>query len=204
MTLDTPAKVQDYLDTIPMNHEVTDETFLSAVEALRQNQGHCVESAMLGAYILSLHGRPPYLMSMSAYGDLSHVVVPFRDNGQWGCLSASNHQMIRYRNPVYRTIRELMMTYVDDYMNGRGTRSLHAYTLPINLSVVFGQDWATRRGEVWEVGCFHTREYDLVKVEELAKMRPADRMMMATIVPQAMWACPANLSDEAKLRNVDK
>merc|ERR1712224_459446 len=108
MTLDSPAKVQDFLDTIPMNHEVQDETLFSALETLRQNHGHCIEGAMLGAYILSLHGHPPYLMDMCAHDDDSHNVVPFRVNGKWGCLSVSNHASLRYRNPVYRTIRELM------------------------------------------------------------------------------------------------
>jgi hypothetical protein len=206
MTLDTPAKVQDYLDTIPMNHEVQDETFLSAVETLRQNHGHCVEGAMLGAYILSLHGHPPYIMDMCAHDDDSHNVIPFRVDGKWGCLSISNHSSLRYRNPVYRTLRELMMSYFDDYMNGKGQRSLHAYSMPMNLSVVFGPNWATRRGEVWEVGLFADQmpNYELVKVKDLQKIRPADDMMIASTVSQREWRCPDNFDEEAARRNENK
>merc|ERR1719271_954768 len=91
---------------------------------------------------------------MTAHDDDSHNVVPFRVNGKWGALSVSNHSSLRYRNPVYRTVRELMMSYFDDYMNGKGERSLVAYTQPVNLAVVFGQRWASRRGNVWEIGWF--------------------------------------------------
>lgn len=121
-TLDTPSKIQDYLDTIPMNHEIADDTCLSVLESVRQNQAHCIEGAMLGAYILSLHGHPPYIMDMrSCSADDDHIVTPFQVHGRWGCLSVSNHASLRFRNPVYKTLREMMMSYFDDYMNGKGT-----------------------------------------------------------------------------------
>ena len=83
-TLNTPAKVQDHLDTLPMNHETEDDTCLSALEATRQNCGHCIEGAMVGAYILSLHGHPPYLCDMRACSrDDDHNVAVFQLAGRW-------------------------------------------------------------------------------------------------------------------------
>lgn len=128
MTLDNPGKVQDYLDSFPLNHEAEDDTCLSALEAVRQNHAHCIEAAMLGAYILSLHGHRPLLMDMRASShDDDHVVTPFQVNGRWGCLSKPNHAALRFRNAVYRSIRELMMSYFDEYLSKDGERSLRSY-----------------------------------------------------------------------------
>jgi len=205
-TLDTPAKVQEFLDTIPMNHEVADETNYSALETLRQNHGHCIEGAQLGAYILSLNGYPPYLMDMVAHEDDCHNIVPFKVKGKWGALSVSNHSSLRYRNPMYRTIRELMMSYFDDYMNGKGQRSLYEYCQPFNLAVVFGPRWATRRGDVWPIASFGSqmKTYKLCEVEDLKDLRAADDMMLATTVSQRMWRCPDNFDEEAARRNENK
>lgn len=205
-TLDTPAKVQDFLDTIPMNHEVAQETNYSALETLRQYQGHCIEGAQLGAYIMSLNGHPAYLMDMIAHEDDCHNIVPFRVNGKWGALSVSNHASLRWRNPVYRTIRELMLSYFDDYMNGKGERTLHAYTQPYNMDIVFGPRWAQRRGDVWPITRFgdQCKVYKLVDVEDLKGLRPADEMMHATTVSQRAWRCPDNFDEEAVRRNENK
>jgi hypothetical protein len=208
MTLNHPMLVQDYIDTIPMNHEVEDETCLSALDTLRQNNGHCIECVMLGAYILSLHGYAPYLMDMRADSEIDddHIVVPFKINGHWGCLSKSNHASLRYRNPVYKTIRELMMSYFDDYMNGKGVRSLRSYSQPANLAVVFGPDWATRRGDVFTIGEFVDcqKHYPLLEGIDLKDIRPADEMMLATTVSQREWQCPDNFDEEAARRNENK
>ena len=151
-TLNTPAKVQDHLDTLPMNHETEDDTCLSALEATRQNCGHCIEGAMVGAYILSLHGHPPYLCDMRACSrDDDHNVAVFQLAGRWGCLSVSNHASLRWRNPIYKTLRELMMSFFDDYMNNDGERTLRSYSRPVNLSAVFGPNWATVRGDVFHI-----------------------------------------------------
>jgi hypothetical protein len=101
MTLDHPSKVQDYLDTFPMNHEAEDDTCLSALEAVRQNHAHCIEAAMLAAHILSLHCHQQYLLDMRASSqDDDHIVVPFVKNGRWGCISKPNHAALRFRNGV--------------------------------------------------------------------------------------------------------
>ena len=154
-TLDTPGKVQDYLDSFPLNHEAEDDTCLSAIEAVRQNHAHCIEAAMLGAYILSLHGHAPMLLDMRASSaDDDHIVTPFKVNGRWGCLSKPNHAALRFRNGVYKTIRELMMSYFDEYLSKDGVRSLRAYSYPVHLDAVFGPGWHSARGSVEHIAGF--------------------------------------------------
>merc|ERR1711959_619802 len=120
--------------------------------------------------------------------------------------SVSNHASLRYRNPVYRTLRELMMSYFDDYMNGKGQRSLTHYTKPLNLAVVFGPRWATRRGNVWQIGHFGdwTDVYELCSVDDLSKVRAADDMMLSSTVLQREWRCPDNFDEDAARRNENK
>lgn len=207
MTLTTPGAVQQYLDSVPMNHEVQDDTCLSALESVRQNQAHCIEGAMLGAYILSLHGHPPYMMDLRACSDDDdHIVTPFRVGKYWGCLSVSNHASLRFRNPVYRTLRELVMTYFDDYMNGKGERTLRAYSRPVNLRVVFGDNWHARRGDVYDIAEFmdSVRHYRLIPISQVPHLRPADYMILATTVNQREWQAPDNFDEEVVLRNENK
>eukprot|EP00041_Stephanoeca_diplocostata_P029071 m.848481 g.848481 ORF g.848481 m.848481 type:complete len:563 (-) comp23488_c0_seq3:95-1783(-) len=207
-TLETPGAIQEYLDSIPMNHEIQDDTCLSALESVRQNQAHCIEGAMLGAYILSLHGFCPYLMDLRACSaDDDHIVTPFRIGRRWGCLSVSNHASLRYRNPVYRTFRELMMSYFDDYMNGKGERTLRAYSLPINLRTVFGNAWHARRGDVYEIAEFLDSVKHYLLVDEATvgpHLRAADEMILATTVEQREWQAPDNFDEEQVRRNENK
>lgn len=206
-TLDTPNKVQNWIDLLPMNHELVDDTCLSPLEALRQNQCHCIEGAMLAAFVLSLHGYPALMMDMRACSaDDDHNITPFQVNGLWGCISKSNHSSLRWRNPVYRTLREMMMTYWDDYMNGEGERTLRAYSVPVDLKATFGEDWAIRRGNVFDIAEHmdivpHKR---LVEHSSVAVCRPADEFMLKTTVNQREWPEPVNVDAEVVERNKNK
>eukprot|EP00039_Didymoeca_costata_P008709 m.115339 g.115339 ORF g.115339 m.115339 type:complete len:570 (-) comp14198_c0_seq2:167-1876(-) len=205
--LNTPARIQDYLDTIPMNHEVQDDTCLSALESVRQNQAHCIEGAMLGAYLLSLHGFPPLLMDLRAStADDDHIVTPFYIHKRWGCLSVSNHASLRYRNPVYKSWRELIMSYFDDYMNGKGQRTLRSYSKPVNLDIVFGPNWHSFRGDSYAIAEFmdHVPHYKLLDKEHIKGLRPADNMVLSTTVAQREWQAPDNFDEEQLIRNENK
>ena len=109
--LRTPAKVQDFLNKIPINFEKNGiDTIKSPIMVLRSRSAHCIEAAMLGAYILSLHGHPPLLLHLaSTKHDSDHVIAPFKVKGYWGALSKGNHVTLRYRDPVNKTILELVM-----------------------------------------------------------------------------------------------
>jgi hypothetical protein len=133
--LDTPHKIQAYLNGIPQNFEPDGQTALSVREVLRQRRSHCIEGGMLAAAALWVHGERPLLLDLSAENDYDHVVALFRRNGCWGAISKTNHYALRYRDPVYRTLRELAISYFHEYANRRGqdaapvlaaTRSAHA------------------------------------------------------------------------------
>src|SRR3989344_2236389 len=114
--LNTPAKVQDFLNSLPFNFERRGETLSSPLFTLRRGTAHCFEGALLGAYILSLHGFRPALVHLEATNDdYDHVVTLFKVRGLWGALSKTTHAVLRYREPIYKNVRELVMSYFHEY-----------------------------------------------------------------------------------------
>jgi hypothetical protein len=124
LSLTTPAKIQDFLDSLPMNHEKGGETHRSARAALRARKAHCVEGAFIAALALMLHGEQPLVLDLVAKEhDDDHIVALYKRNGCWGAVSKTNHATIRFRDPVYRTIRELALSYFHEwFMNSTGRR----------------------------------------------------------------------------------
>jgi hypothetical protein len=149
--LDTPAKAQDFLDGLPFNFEKSGETLKSPLFVLRSGKAHCFEGALLGAYILSLQGFTPLLMHLKATsGDYDHVIAPFKVNGLWGALSKTNHAVLRYREPIYKNIRELAMSYFHEYFLNDGRKTLRQYSALLNLNT-FKKDWVMGEGDLWAI-----------------------------------------------------
>lgn len=142
--LSTPHKIQDFLDTLPINWENNGETYWSPRLVLRERQAHCFEGALLAATALWLHGQKPLLLDLKAHPhDDDHVVVLFKCNGHWGAISKTNHASLRWRDPVYRTVRELALSYFHEYfLNKNGQKILHSYSKSFDLSR-HGQSWIT-------------------------------------------------------------
>lgn len=176
-TLDTPAHVQDFLNTIPINHERDGvDTIKSPLRVMRENNAHCIEAAILGAYILSLHGYPPLLMYLKASRqDFDHVIAPFKERGFWGALSKTNHAVLRYREPVYKTIRELVMSYFHEYMIDDGTKTLRAYSDLLDLRD-FEPGWEVSEIDLWGIdeALGKLEHYDIAPKEVIKKLRIAD------------------------------
>ena len=149
--LSTPQKIQGFLDTVPINHEIGGETVLSVREVLRQKRAHCIEGALLAACALWVHGDPPRVMHLDcAASDYPHVVALFHRNGCWGAISKSNNLPLRHRDPVYRTLGELAMSYFHEYCDRHGRRTLRSYSRPFDLRRVDPKCWVTNRGSCWE------------------------------------------------------
>ena len=150
--LNTPAKVQDFLNKIPINKEKNGVgTAKSPVRVLREKNAHCIEGAILGAYILSLHGHKPLLVHLeTTKADFEHVVAPFRVNSLWGALSKTNHAVLRYRDPVYKSIRELAMSYFHEYTTDDGTKTLRKYSDLLDLRE-FEDNWMLEEGDLWGI-----------------------------------------------------
>lgn len=150
--LATPRKIQDFLDRLPVNFEKNGDTHMSPRRVLLERKAHCVEGALLAAAALWLHGRPPLLLDLKTIElDDEHVVALFRERGCWGAISKTNHAVVRYRDPVYRTVRELAMSYYHEYFRDRdGLKTLASYSRPFDLRSL-GDYWVTTEEDLWEV-----------------------------------------------------
>jgi len=149
--LDSPHKIQAFLNALPQNFEPEGDTVLSVREVLRQRRAHCIEGAMLAAAALWVHGEPPLLLDMRAKRDYDHVVALFRRRGLWGAISKTNGVFLRWRDPVYRTLRELAMSYFHEYCNRRDHKTLREYSVPFDLRRADPQLWAGGTKHAWEV-----------------------------------------------------
>jgi hypothetical protein len=149
--LDTPQKIQAFLHRLRQNWEVDGETCRPVAEVLRSGRAHCIEGAMLAAAALWVHGEPPLLLDMRAERDFDHVVALFRRRGRWGAISKTNGIGLRWRDPVYRTLRELAMSYFHEYYNKRDHKTLREYSLPFDLRRVDPALWASGTKHAWRV-----------------------------------------------------
>lgn len=136
--LGSPGAVQDFLDGIPYNAE---PVCRSPREVLRVRRAHCMEGALLAAAALNHHGRPPLLVDLRAHNDDDHVIAIFSEDGRWGAVAKSNTTLLRMRDPVYRTVRELAMSYFPFYFNLDGHSALRAYSVPCDLTRFDGRGW---------------------------------------------------------------
>lgn len=137
---------------LPINHEKNGDTCLSPRQVLREKKAHCIEGAMLAATALWLHGEEPLLLDLTTlrYDD-DHVVALYKRNGYWGAISKTNHAVLRFRDPIYRTIRELALSYFHEYfMLTTGRKTLKSYSLPFSLKR-FGTEWIVSEENVWYI-----------------------------------------------------
>ena len=146
--LKTPARIQKFIDALAYQYA---DTAWSPQRVLRERKGHCLEGALLAATALRLNGHPPLLMDLETVRDDDHVVALYRERGLWGGIAKSNFAGLRYRAPVYRTLRELALSYFEHYYNLRGERTLRAYSGPVNLKRFDGRNWMTSEEDVWFV-----------------------------------------------------
>src|SRR5438445_979601 len=149
--LDTPSKIQQFLDGITYNLESYGDTFRSPRRVLRDRTANCIEGAVLAAAALRVQGDPPLIMDLTAVRDEDHVIAVFRRRGLWGAIGTSKFTGLRYREPVYRTLRELAMSYFEHYYNLAGERTLRGHGRPVNLARFDGLHWMTAEHDLWPI-----------------------------------------------------
>jgi hypothetical protein len=149
-TLKSPAKIQDYLDE-RIEYNKAPMTCYGPHLVLEYKAAHCMEGALFAAAALRIVGREPLVIDLAAVRDEDHVLAVFREYGCWGAIAKSKYAGLRFRNPVYRTIRELTMSYFEHFYNPKGEKTLRGYSKPINLSRFDGLKWMTTRDELWQV-----------------------------------------------------
>jgi len=149
--LTSPARIQRFLDDLAYNKEKGGETCRSPRMVLRDRTGHCMEGAMFAAAALRMLGHPPLLLDLEAVHDDDHALAIFRERGMWGAVAKSNFSGLRYREPVYRTLRELVMSYFEHYYNLRREKTLRNYSRPVDLRRFDDAGWMTAEEDVWFV-----------------------------------------------------
>jgi hypothetical protein len=167
-TLKTPNSIQKFLDhELGYNLEPRGATSYSPRLVLRHRVAHCMEGALFAAAALRRIGYPALLVDLEAVRDSDHVLAVYRRNGCWGALAKSNYAGLRGREPVYRSIRELAMSYFEHYFNAAGEKTLRTHSRPVNLARFDKLGWERAEEDVWEI------PYYLCEIGHTPLMTPA-------------------------------
>lgn len=150
-SLRTPERVQKFLDGLAYNLEPDGDTLRSPRRVMRDRTAHCAEGAIFAAAAFRMNGRPPLIVDLEAVRDDDHVLAVYRDRGLWGAVATSKFAGLRFRAPVYRSVRELVMSYFEDYYNWDGERTLRAHSRPISLARFDRIGWMTSEEDVWPI-----------------------------------------------------
>jgi hypothetical protein len=178
--LNTPQKIQDFVSAIPQNFERDGDSCMSVREVLKWNRAHCIEGALIAALAFWFHGERPLLVDLSANDeDNDHIIAVFKINGYWGAISKGNHAYGRYRDPIYRTLRELVMSYFHEYYNPKGNKTLRTYSRPLDLSHYKPEEWITGK-DSWNIasdicGVAH---YRFISKQQEKILKPVDDIQL--------------------------
>ncbi len=171
--LSTPQKIQRFLDDqVAYNKEKDGETCRSPRRVLRDRLAHCAEGAYFAAAALRLLGHPPLIVDLMAVRDDDHLLAVFKQDGCWGAIAKSNYSGLRFREPVYRTVRELAMSYFAHYYNLKGELSLREFSRPVNLSRFDRTGWMTTEEDLFAIGdYFYTVPHRAVMTPAMTRHR---------------------------------
>jgi hypothetical protein len=160
-SLKNPHGIQRFLDAMPYHLA---DTAYSPRRVLRENTSHCFEGALFAAAALRANGYPPLILDLEADHDTDHVIAIYRQRGHWGAIGKSNYTGCRYREPVYRSLRELALSYFEGYFNLRRERSLRTFSRPVNLARFDRREWMTSEEPMWFVAeyLFDIHHYPLI------------------------------------------
>ena len=184
-SLKTPYGIQTFLDDMPYHLE---DTAWSPRKVLNERSSHCLEGAIFAAAALRVNGYPPLLLDFEADHDTDHVIAVFREQGCWGAVAKSNYTGCRWREPIYRTLRELALSYFNSYFNLRRERTLRRYSGPVDLKRFDRQNWMTTDKPVWFIvdRLFEIKHYPLLsKAQEKRLHRVDERLFQAECLGKA-------------------
>ncbi|MBM3234096.1 hypothetical protein FJZ19_03305 [Candidatus Pacearchaeota archaeon] len=177
--LDNEKKIQDFLNKLKINFEKNGETCMSPRRVLKTRKAHCIEGAMLAYLCLKLAGKKAFLVDLkTCKSDFEHVICVFKKNGKFGAISKTNHAVLRYREPVYNSIRELVMSYFHEYFDNKGRKTLRSFSVPVDLFSVFGNDWITSKENLWEIHDYldKVKHFKILTRKQISSLRKADKI----------------------------
>jgi hypothetical protein len=148
-SLKDPWSIQEFLDSTEYNpkYECRSPRYV-----IKTRSAHCFEGALFAASALHFMGHKPLVVDMKSWNDDDHVIAVFKVDDHWGAVAKSNFTSLRYREPVYRNLRELIMSYFDFYFNVKGEKSLRSYSIPLDLSVYNNRNWTTTDEDLEYIG----------------------------------------------------
>lgn len=176
----TPDEIQSFLDDdVDYNRELKGPTCRSPRLVMRDRTAQCMEGAMFAAAALERLGHPPLILDFVAERDWDHVVAVYKLDGAWGAIGKSNYSGLAGRAPVYRTLRELAMSYFEHYFNRRRERTLRKYSRPVNLERFDHLAWRTAAEPVWAIPehLLHVAHHDLLTRRQQRSLTPVTRRM---------------------------
>jgi hypothetical protein len=185
--LDSPQRIQAFVNAIPINHELDGETVYSVRGVLRHRRAHCIEGAFVAVCALWINGEPPLVMHLDCEpSDYPHVIALFRRNGAWGAISKTNGVALRYRDPVYRSLRELALSYFPEYSHRRGRRTLRSYSGAFDMRRLDVTKWVCSAANCWEAHdrLAELRHYPLMRayhVKHLSRRDPFEQRMAGAV-----------------------
>lgn len=180
--LNTPIKIQNFLDTLPINWEKKGDTNYSPRLVLRHKKAHCIEGALLAAVALWIQGEEPLIIDLKTPGEPGHIVTLYKRNGYWGAISKTNHTALRFRDPVYKSIRELVMSYFHECTNDKtGKKVLRSYSGPFNMKK-WGREWIITEEDLYPIAeeIYDAPQHLLFPKNNLQYIRKADAMEQKT------------------------
>jgi len=174
--LNRPDKVQDYLDRVPYRCE---SILVPPIRTLRDHKAHCFDGALLAVAALRRTNFKPVLIDLCAEDDDDHVLCMYRWKRWYGAVAKSNFPGLRFREPVFRSVRELVLSYVEFYFNLDGKKSLRRYSAPVRLPPCSVLDWECDEGTMDEVllRLERGRHYPLLDAKQRTWLRPVDKRL---------------------------
>jgi hypothetical protein len=176
--LDSPAKIQCFLDSMSYS---ADPIYRSPRSVLRDRKAHCFDGALFGAAALRLLGHPPRIVDMKAVRDDDHLLAIFKRKGRFGAVAKSNFVGLRFREPIYRSLRELVISYFDSYYNLEYEKTLRGYTVPLDLRAFDRIKWASSDDQLELIAdkLDHIPTFELLDAEMVKELSPVDERTYA-------------------------
>jgi len=172
-------RIQRFLDGL--DYDVKGEGCRSPRRVLRERAVQCMDGALFAAAALRLQGHPPLIVDLEGVWDTDHVLAVFREDGAWGAVARSNFAGLRFREPIHRTVRDLVTSYVESYFNLRRQKTLRRYSRPMSLARFDRRGWMTAEGDLWYIPehLVGIRHYRLLTRSQEKRLAPVDARTFA-------------------------
>lgn len=176
-TLNSPIKIQEFLDNI--NYDPL-EGSVSPRYVIKELKANCFEGAVFAAAALENIGYKPLILDLVADNDDDHVIAVYKWNNHWGAIAKSNTTVLRYREPVYKNIRELVMSYFDFYLNTNGEKTLRQYSEPVDLKLFNDANWRTTDKDLEFISdyLYSIKHHNILDKRMIKNLKKADKLLL--------------------------